>query len=93
MNVVWTLLVLVGFLGATTFVGLYAVRSRDWYLSPVGRNLMAMATVLAGLLGLSLAALLVPIWPWLWLGGMACLDIVLWWLVALLWKVQRTNRV
>jgi hypothetical protein len=85
----WTVLVAAGFLGAVAFVVLYAWLARDWHHTPVGRNLMAMAAVLAGLLGLSLVAFLVRVWPVLWLGGMASLDAVLWWRVALLWRVQR----
>lgn len=92
MIAVWAVLIIVGFLGATAFIGLYAARSRDWYHSPVGRNLMAMAVVLAGLLALSALGLLMRVWPWLWLGGMAALDVVLWWRVLLLWRVQHADR-
>lgn len=89
MTVLWAVLVAVGFLGALAFVALYAISSRDWHHSPVGRNLVAMAAVLAGLLGLSLVTYLVDVWPVLWLGGMASLDAVLWWRVAILWRMQR----
>lgn len=89
---VWAVLLLVGFLGAATFVGLYAYGSRQWWQSPTGRNLMALPAVLAGMLGLSLLGL---VWrelpPWLWLGGMASLDAVLWWRVVILWRVQHDH--
>lgn len=88
MSIAWAALTILGFVGALTFVVLYAVTARDWHHSPVGQNLMAMAAVLAGLLGLSVAAYVVDIWPVLWLGGMASLDAVLWWRVWLLWRVQ-----
>lgn len=90
MTFAWVVLVAVGFLGAATFIGLY-LRS-GWWDSPVGRNLMAMAAVLAGLLGLTLLGFLWRPWPWLWLGGMATLDLVLWWRVVILWRVQRSQQ-
>ncbi len=91
MTALWAILVAAGFLGALVFCVLYAVSARDWHHTPVGRNLMAMAAVLAGLLGLSLAAYLVDVWPILWLGGMASLDAVLWWRVWILWRLQRSG--
>lgn len=89
MTWVWGALVAVGLAGALTFVALYAVTARDWHRTATGRILMAMALVLAGLLGLSLVAYLVEVWPVLWLGGMASLDLVLWAQVWLLWRLQR----
>jgi hypothetical protein len=85
VSVAFLVLEALGFLGALAFVVLYA--SRGWYMSPIGRNLMAMAATLAGLLGLSLVAALVHVWLWLWLGGMAVLDVVLWWRVWIVWRL------
>lgn len=76
-----------GFLGALVFMLMYAFRG--WYASPIGRNLMAMAATLAGLLGLSMLAALVHVWPVVWLLGMAALDAVLWWRVWIVWRIGR----
>lgn len=89
MTALWAVLVGVGLVGASAFVVLYGWLSREWHRSHIGQNLMAMAAVLAGLLGLSLLGFLVRVPAALWLGGMASLDAVLWWRVALLWRVQR----
>ena len=93
MILAWAVLVAAGLIAALTFVALYAWRSVEWYASAVGRNLMAMAAVLAGMFGLSLVALVVPVWPWLWLGGMGSLDAVLWWRVVILWRLQHEKDV
>jgi len=85
-------LVAVGFFGASTFTVMYVAMSKRWYRSEVGRILFLLPAVLAGLLGLSLLALLVTIWPWVWLAGMASLDLALWWLVWLLWRLRRGQR-
>jgi hypothetical protein len=81
----------VGLAGCLTFIGVYWAGSRGWHRTPVGRNLMAMAAVLGGLLALSLAALAWTLPTWLFLGGMASLDAVMWWRVVLLWKVQHNT--
>lgn len=91
-RVAWLVLVAVGFLGATAFVALYATGTRDWHATTTGRILMGLAAVLGGLLGLSLLRLLVPVHPLVWLGGMVSLDVVLWAMVALLWRLQRGGR-
>ncbi len=88
MTIVFIILTSTGFLAAITFVLLYAIGSPEWRHSPMGRNLMAKAIVLGCLLGLSLLSLLTVVPVWLWLTGMAALDVVLWWRVTILWKVQ-----
>lgn len=87
LAVAYVVLVSVGFLGGSTFIVMYA--SQKWYQTETGRILMGIIGVLTGLLGLSLLGLLVEIWPPLWLGGMASLDVVLWWLVTLLWRLRQ----
>lgn len=88
MSLAWLVLVAIGLAGALTFVALYAAGSRGWHRTAIGRNLMAMPAVLAGLLALTLASLLADLPIWLWLGGMASLDAILWWRVVLLWRAQ-----
>lgn len=88
MRLAWGVLASVGLAGAVTFIVLYATRSRGWHRSSVGRNLMAMAATLAGLLLLVVVQLAVRPPQFFWLGGLGTLDAVLWWRVALLWKAQ-----
>lgn len=90
MSLAWPILVAVGLAGAVAFVVLYAAGTRDWYRSAIGRNLMAMPAVLAGLFAFTLASMLLTLPAWVWLGGMGSLDAVLWWRVGLLWKAQHT---
>lgn len=90
MTLAWLVLVGVGLAGALTFVTLYAVGTPGWHRSAIGRNLMALPAVLAGMLAVTLASMLLTLPDWVWLGGMASLDAVLWWRVALLWKAQHT---
>lgn len=81
----------VGAAGALAFVALY-LRTHRWYHSDVGRNLMAMALVLAGLLLLVFVVRIIPsadVRRWLWFGGLLSLDFVLWHRVWLLWRIQR----
>jgi hypothetical protein len=83
----------IGAAGALAFAGLY-LRTRGWYRSAVGQNLMAMALVIAGLLLLVFVVRVIPdetVRRLLWLGGLLSLDAVLWWRVWLLWKLQRRN--
>lgn len=87
MREIITVLIALGFVAMVTFVGLY-LRS-PWWRSPVGRNLMALPAVLGGLLGLWLLARLVHLPMWLWAGGIAALDGVMWWRVWILWRLQR----
>lgn len=86
MRAAITALIAAGFLAMVAFVGLYA-RS-EWRHSPVGRNLMALPAVLGGLLGLWLLARLVHIPLAVWAGGIGALDVVMWWRVWLLWRIQ-----
>lgn len=88
MITAWAVLVVVGLAGCLTFIGTYWWLARSWHHTPVGRNLMAMAFVLAGMLALSLIGLVWMPPAWLFLGGMASLDAVMWWRVVLLWRVQ-----
>lgn len=89
MTLAWLLLVGVGLVGALTFIVLYAVGSRGWWhRTALGRNLMAMPAVLAGLFALTLGSLLLPVPAAVWICGLAALDAVLWWRVVLLWKAQ-----
>lgn len=88
MILAWALLLTIGLAGCVTFGGIYWWTSRGWYHNPVGRNLMAMAASLGGLLALSLAGLVWMPPAWLFLGGLATLDAVMWWRVVLLWRVQ-----
>jgi hypothetical protein len=87
-----TVLIAVGAAAMLVFVVLYAVGSRGWYRTAVGRNLMALPAVLAALLLLWLARRLVAVPDWVWWGGLASLDAVMWWRVAILWRLQRRNR-
>lgn len=82
-----SVLIAVGFVAMAAFVALY-LRS-PWWKSPVGRNLMALPVVLGALLGLWLAGRLVHLWVWVWPGGLAALDAVMWWRVVILWRLQR----
>lgn len=91
MILAWALLLVVGLAGCLTFIGFYSWGSRGWHRTPVGRNLMAMAAVLGGMLALSLAGLAWTPPAWLFLGGMAFLDAVMWWRVALLWRAQHST--
>lgn len=88
MSVAWLVLVAVGLAGALAFVGLYAAGTPTWHRSAIGRTLMATAAVLAGLLALTLASVLFRFPAWVWLGGMASLDAVLWAQVWQLWRIQ-----
>lgn len=90
MSLAWVVLVVLGLAGALTFVALYAVGSRGWHRTQLGRNLMAMPAVLAGLFALILTSVLLDVPTWMWLGGMASLDAILWWRVVLLWRAQHT---
>lgn len=90
MRLLITVLIGVGALASAAFVVLYAVGSRAWFRSAVGQNLMALAAVLLGLTGLWLAGRAVgPLPTWLWAGGIGALDAVMWWRVAILWRIQR----
>lgn len=91
MILAWSVLLAVGLAGCATFVGSYWWFSRGWHRTAVGQNLMAMAAVLGGMLALSLAGLVWTPPAWLFLGGMASLDAVMWWRVVLLWRAQRTR--
>lgn len=86
---VYALLTLAGFVGAATFVVMYGLRSPDWAGSDIGRNLMAKTAILAALLAMSLINLVVRVPAWLILVGMAALDAVIWWRVAILRRMQR----
>lgn len=88
IRVLYTVLTAVGFAAAVTFVVLYAWGDRDWFRSELGRNLMAKTAILGGLLGLSLLGLLIRVPGWVWIGGMATLDAVMWWRVVILWRIQ-----
>jgi hypothetical protein len=86
----WIVLLAVGCVGAVVFI---AIQSRvRWWRTPIGRNLMAMSAVLAGMLGLSLLAFLVRLPTWLWLVGLASLDTVVWWRNWIAWRLQRRPR-
>lgn len=87
MRQVITGLIAVGFASMLSFVFLYA--RAPWWRSPVGRNLMALPAVLGGLLGLWLLGRLVHLPAWLWAAGLASLDVVMWWRVAILYRLQR----
>lgn len=91
VRAVWLALVALGAAGGLAFVVLYGWGSRGWHRTAVGRNLMAMGAALTVLLGLSLASWLVRLPPALWLGGMGALDLVLWWRVVILWRIQRSR--
>lgn len=91
MILAWVVLLVVGLAGCSTFIGVYWAGSRGWHRTAVGRNLMAMAAVLAGMLALSLVGLAWTLPDWLFLGGMAALDAVMWWRVVLLWHAQHDN--
>jgi DNA-binding transcriptional LysR family regulator len=84
-----TALFAVGGLGCLTFVVLYAWRSRGWWRSDAGRNLMAVMTILLTLLGLVVAGRWFgPLPRWLWSIGLVTLDIAIWWRVIILWRKQ-----
>lgn len=91
MTTAWLSLVAVGLVGALTFAVVYAVGTRTWHRTAVGRNLMAEALVLAALFALTLGSLVFRFPAWVWLGGMASLDAVLWAQVWLLWRAQRSS--
>lgn len=89
IRALYAVLLAAGFLGEATFVALYAWGDRDWFRSDLGRNLMITAAVLGGLLGLSLLGMLVRVPAWVWIGGVAALDAVMWWRVFILYRIQR----
>lgn len=76
-----------GFLGCLLFVLLYAIGS-DWRRSALGQNLMAKTALLGLLFGLGLLSLVSPIPPWIGLVFLAALDVVLYWRVWILWRIQ-----
>ncbi len=87
MTAAITVAIAVGFLAMVVFVGLYWRSS--WRTTPLGQNLMALPAVLGGLLGLWLFARVAgPLPTWVWLGGIAALDAVMWWRVWILWRLQ-----
>ena len=77
------------FVGSVTFIGLY-LRSR-WWVSQLGRNLMAKAVVLAGMFGLSLAGYFTRVPMPVWAGGLGLLGAIIWWRVAILWRIQHRH--
>lgn len=81
-------LVVVTFLGALTFIGVYL--RRHWR-TPVGVNLMALAVVMVIETGLAIAALIFGTnWPFrdeIRAGAWALVAYVLWWRVGLLFTV------
>jgi len=90
MRAAITAAIAAGFLAMCAFVALY--RRSDWRHTSIGRNLMALPAVLGALLGLWLVARIVgPLPMWLWLGGIVLLDAVMWWRVAILWRLQRQS--
>lgn len=90
MRLVITALIAVGLIAMVVFVALYAAGSPDWRKSPMGRNLMALPAVLGSLLALWLSARFFgPLPLGVWVAGIAALDAVMWWRVAILWQVQR----
>lgn len=84
----YIILLTVGLIAQMTFVVLYAAKSREWRRSDLGRNLMAKSVIIGGLLALSLIGLLTVVPTWVWYGGMISLDAVMWWRVAILWRIQ-----
>lgn len=89
MTAAWLVLVATGLGGALTFCLLYAFGTPTWHKTAMGRILMSGAAVLTALLALTLLSLVIH-WPaWIWLVGMASLDVVLWAQVWQLWRIQR----
>lgn len=88
IRALYAVLVAAGLAAAITFVALYAWGDRGWFRSELGRNLMAKTAVLGGLLGLSLLGMLIRVPAWVWIGGMATLDAVMWWRVIILYRLQ-----
>lgn len=89
---IWVFVVLYALLaaGAGTFIVLFGFGSGGWWRNDVGRNMMALAGVLFALATLVLLSRLVgPLPIWIWIGGLASLDGVIWWQVAILWRKQR----
>lgn len=89
MRLAITVLIAAGFAAMAAFVVLYAIGSPGWRKSPTGQNLMALPAVLGSLLLLwLLGRAFGPLPLWLWLTGIAALDAVMWWRVAILWHLQ-----
>lgn len=89
MRTAWLVLDAIGATAALVFVIMYAVGSVGWHRSQMGQSIMAMAACLAALLGMVLLQLAVRPPQLVWLALLSALDIVLWWRVYILWKVQR----
>lgn len=90
MTIAITSAIAVGFFAMVAFVGLYW--HSDWRSSQLGTNLMLLPAVLGALLGLWLLARVAgPLPLWMWLGGIAALDAVMWWRVWILWRLQHNR--
>ena len=84
-----TALFVAGALGAYLFAALFAWRSRGWFGTDIGRNLMAMDLILAVLFSFTVAGrFLGPLPAWIWIIGIALLDTVIWRRVFILWRRQ-----
>lgn len=89
MTLVGAVLLAIGLVGEAVFIGLQ-LRVR-WWDTAVGRNLMAKAVVITGLLGLSLLAYFLRVPPWIGLGGLALLDAVVWWRNLITWRLRHQS--
>lgn len=87
-----TILIAVGAAAMVAFVVVYAVGSRGWYRTAVGRNLMALPAVLAVLLLLSTARRLGHVPDAVWWVSLGALDAVMWWRVVILVRLQREGK-
>jgi predicted TIM-barrel fold metal-dependent hydrolase len=85
--------VIATFAGALTFVALYAWRTRGaWRVTSVGRNVMALMSVILVVSALAVAAI---IWGTDWphrnavrFVAWSLVAVCIWWRVVILWRVQ-----
>ena len=88
-----TALFAIGLAATLTFVLMYAILAPTWGRTAMGRVLMGKAAVLSGLFGLTLFRIIFrsDLPNWIWFGGLATLDLLLWMQVWLLWRANRVK--
>lgn len=93
MRMLISVLIAGGAVPAALFIAGYAYESRGWWRSQLGINLMLMAVALFEAFGLWLVLRIFRAhFPeWLWAAILVQIDAVLWWRVAILFKLTRSR--